>query len=184
MRGSHPIKTISDLSEANREGNLSSSNGSSGISRGNDLPALQNHHIEPRHTPEGDKNSSNTNSARDARSNASRLSGDMVFAAPSGPTGVPIFSKDIEVISVKAVKGPGDSGGPEEEVPNTWMNPTQGDHDGLYVKFLRRFLFPFFVRFSPFIVAAWVVIFAISCAFGLRFLDNTRSNLDLPGEER
>jgi hypothetical protein len=184
-------KAWSGLSETS--GEKGSSEGSSRISKGNDLPAAITGYTElghnnnkedavtcfgtPRH---GDKSST-------PKENSHRLSGDMVFAAPEGPAGVPIFGpasvKEVQVVAIKASDPASlyvdDDGEPE----NTWMDPTKGDHGGLYVKALRRYIFPFMVKYSAWIVFAWVVIFAISCAFGLKFLDNTRSNLDLPREK-
>jgi hypothetical protein len=168
LQGGVLPKTVSGLSEMS--GDKQSSGGSSGISKGNDLPAAIHGYTELGHTDNAPKETPH------------RLSGDMVFAAPAGPAGVPVFGpatlKDIQVVSVKASNQASDDDDGEPE--NTWMDPAQGEHGGLYVKFLRKIVFPFMVRYSAWIVFAWLIIFAISCAFGLKFLDNTRSNLDLP----
>jgi uncharacterized membrane protein YdfJ with MMPL/SSD domain len=45
---------------------------------------------------------------------------------------------------------------------------------------LRRVYFPFLLKFHWWILGGWVAVFALCVAFGPAFLNQTRSNLDLP----
>jgi hypothetical protein len=61
-----------------------------------------------------------------------------------------------------------------------WRTPSAEIHEDFYIKFLRNFYFPFYVKFHVHICCAWLVVFIICVVFGPAFLSSTRSNLDLP----
>lgn len=75
--------------------------------------------------------------------------------------------------------------------------PGLTDHGGAFNTFLKRYYFPFLLRFSrtgpvipatkrtpPIVVSwlgiFWIILFGICCGFGPGFLSNTRSGLDVP----
>ena len=60
-----------------------------------------------------------------------------------------------------------------------WRVPS-GHHEDSFIKFLRHFYFPLYVKYHVHIVCAWVAIFIICVIYGPAFLSSTRSNLDLP----
>ena len=60
-----------------------------------------------------------------------------------------------------------------------WRVPSSG-HEGSYVRLLRQYYFPFYVKFHVHICCAWLAIFVICVIYGPAFLSSTRSNLDLP----
>lgn len=66
------------------------------------------------------------------------------------------------------------------DVESHWMEERHGDHSGLYVAFLRKYYFPFILKYSLHIWIAWVAVAIVCAVTGLKFLDNTRSNLSLP----
>lgn len=54
------------------------------------------------------------------------------------------------------------------------------EHDDLFVYFLRKFYFPFLMKYHKFVAGGWLVVFVICIIYGPKFLSLTRSNLDLP----
>ena len=60
-----------------------------------------------------------------------------------------------------------------------WRIPSS-DHEGSFIKLLRHFYFPIYVKYHKLICGAWFAVFILCIVYGPAFLSSTRSNLDLP----
>lgn len=54
------------------------------------------------------------------------------------------------------------------------------EHDDVFIFFLKKFYFPFLLKFHNFVCLGWLAIFIICIVYGPAFLSSTRSNLELP----
>lgn len=70
---------------------------------------------------------------------------------------------------------------------NTSLHKSEGENiqvleeeNDLFIKILRAYIFPFFLRFHTYICWLWLAIFVICIIYGPAFLSKTRSDLQLP----
>ena len=52
--------------------------------------------------------------------------------------------------------------------------------DDWYLQFIKRFYFPFLLKYSRYICLLWLCVFVIAIIFGPEFLSLTRSDLEVP----
>ena len=66
------------------------------------------------------------------------------------------------------------------EQTSSWRVPTSGEHSDIWTRFLRGYYMPFLVRYNAYLLLMWFCVFIITVIYGPKFLDSTKSNLDLP----
>jgi putative drug exporter of the RND superfamily len=67
--------------------------------------------------------------------------------------------------------------------PNTWMikkDESEGKSEDIYHSFVRNYYMPFLIKYKNIVLIVWLIVFIICLITGTKFLQSTRSNLDLP----